>query len=159
LAYYYAHRDKISEEKREERRQYVKQWRTANPEKMRAYNLKAREWNRTHREKMREIDVAWRTANPEKRRASYERWRVANPEKMAAKEGRRRSRKMLTAEVLTKEELTAITEIYRQCRLMTKLSGIQYHVDHKIALSNGGKHHPENLQLLPAMENLKKGAR
>jgi 5-methylcytosine-specific restriction endonuclease McrA len=33
---------------------------------------------------------------------------------------------------------------------------VGYEVDHAIALSNGGPHHQDNLQYLPAMENRRK---
>jgi len=39
------------------------------------------------------------------------------------------------------------------------MTGIQHHVDHIIPLSKGGLHHPDNLQILTAEENLKKGAK
>jgi len=38
-------------------------------------------------------------------------------------------------------------------------SGEEYHVDHIIPLAKGGLHHPDNLQVLPADLNLKKGAK
>jgi len=46
-------------------------------------------------------------------------------------------------------DMKLIAEIYRMCP-----SG--YEVDHIIALAEGGPHHPDNLQYLPAMENRKK---
>ena len=42
-----------------------------------------------------------------------------------------------------------INKIYEMCP-------VGYEVDHAIALSNGGPHHQDNLQYLPAMENRRK---
>ena len=47
-------------------------------------------------------------------------------------------------------DLKLITKIYEHCP-----EG--YHVDHKIALANGGLHHQDNLQYLPISENCRKG--
>ncbi len=42
-----------------------------------------------------------------------------------------------------------IKEIYKKCPT-------GYEVDHIIAIADGGKHHPDNLQYLPCLENRKK---
>jgi 5-methylcytosine-specific restriction endonuclease McrA len=33
---------------------------------------------------------------------------------------------------------------------------MEYHVDHRIPISRGGLHHPDNLWVIPATENLRK---
>jgi transposase len=40
---------------------------------------------------------------------------------------------------------------------LEKLEGVPYHVDHVISLWSGGRHHPSNMQLLTAEDNVKKG--
>ena len=40
---------------------------------------------------------------------------------------------------------------------MTEEFGEKYHVDHIIALENGGAHHQDNLRVITAKENLEKG--
>ena len=47
-------------------------------------------------------------------------------------------------------DLALIKRIYENC-----LDG--FHVDHRIALANGGLHHQDNLQYLPISENCRKG--
>jgi len=40
--------------------------------------------------------------------------------------------------------------------LITKQTGVTMHVDHIIPLAKGGLHHPLNLQIIPAIDNLEK---
>jgi hypothetical protein len=60
---------------------------------------------------------------------------------------------------LTKEETQKIRLIYEECQRLSKETGILHHVDHIIPLALGGLHHPSNLQILTAEENLKKGCK
>ena len=58
---------------------------------------------------------------------------------------------------LSDVDAARLKEVYRQCQAMNKRAGvIAYHVDHQISLNAGGKHHPDNLLILTAEENLKK---
>lgn len=171
--YWARKRDQLPDDTQQQERRrlrkiaYMAAWRKNNTEKMHGYQAKARA---KHREKINALTAKWRAANlerarvgimswhiahPERVRAIKAKWRFANPERNAL----RRAKKMEAVKELTKEELIVIREVYRQCRLMTKLTGIEYHVDHKIALAKGGKHHPDNLQLLTAKDNLQKGAK
>lgn len=61
--------------------------------------------------------------------------------------------------MLTLNEAAAELEIYKQCYLQSHATRIPHHVDHRIPLSKGGAHHPDNLQILTATENLKKGSK
>jgi hypothetical protein len=59
---------------------------------------------------------------------------------------------------LTPRERKEIGEIYAEARRLTKQTGIEHHVDHIKPLASGGEHHPSNLRVITAEENLKKGA-
>ncbi len=50
-----------------------------------------------------------------------------------------------------------IAEFYEESERLTRETGMSHHVDHIIPLSKGGLHHEDNLQVLTAEENLKKG--
>ena len=59
-------------------------------------------------------------------------------------------------EDLLKKEKEQVLAIYSESRRLTKETAIQHHVDHIKPLAKGGRHHPSNLQILTAKENLKK---
>lgn len=71
----------------------------------------------------------------------------------------RRARKVNATVPLTEKEKLEVREIYRMRDLMKRLTGEAYEVDHIIPLARGGKHHPNNLQVITALENRSKGAR
>jgi 5-methylcytosine-specific restriction endonuclease McrA len=61
---------------------------------------------------------------------------------------------------LSTEETELIQQIYDQRDKLNQKAGfIQYHVDHVIPLAKGGWHHPENLQVISASDNVRKGAK
>ena len=58
---------------------------------------------------------------------------------------------------LPSEVKMEIKQIYEKRDLMNKEAGeILFHVDHIIPVSKGGKHHPSNLRIITAFENLSK---
>ena len=60
---------------------------------------------------------------------------------------------------LTESEQIQVRAIYKLRARISEATGIEHHVDHHIPLSRGGKHHPDNLWVIPASENLSKGAK
>ena len=61
---------------------------------------------------------------------------------------------------LNQQEKEQIQKIYAERDRRNQAAGfIMYHVDHVTPLAKGGLHHPENLQLLTAGENVRKGNR
>ena len=58
-----------------------------------------------------------------------------------------------------KEEMWLIKEAYALAKLRTHIHGFSWHVDHVVPLQGelvSGLHIPENLQVIPWMENIKK---
>lgn len=102
----------------------------------------------------------WQKANPEKRKAHRKKWQEAHPEKQrayaAAKCARRR--KQINKIKLTAGEKLFVDEYYKIAAELTT-SGVQHEVDHIIPISKGGLHAPWNLQVLPAEDNRRKGAK
>ena len=78
-------------------------------------------------------------------------------EKTSNKTYRYRAAKFSQTLVLTKEENERILTLYKECAILTEATGVLHHVDHIHPISKGGIHHPDNLQILTAMENISKG--
>lgn len=134
------------------------------------------------RECARVIAKERRLANPETHRAGVRkstqkhyaaklarntRYRRENPDKVS--EWKRKDRQKNKARVLAcnamrrsqhagetssqVRQLYALRDFYRAMSL-----GEEFHVDHVVPLSKGGKHVFENLRVIPAIDNLRKGA-
>jgi hypothetical protein len=104
-------------------------------------------------EHRKEIQAKYREAHIDNCRKMVANWRKQNPYKHAAKEAKRRALKLNATPAWA--DLKKIEEIYRNCPK-------GFHVDHVIPLNGKdicGLHVPENLQYLPAIENIKKGNR
>lgn len=107
--------------------------------------------------------MVWRQKpeNREKDRAAMRKVNK-NPRRVAVRNALKSARRVKCQEDtknLSPEELDKIYKIYERCRLISEATGIKHHVDHIMPLSKGGLHHPDNLQILTAEENLKKGDR
>jgi len=73
---------------------------------------------------------------------------------------RRKQRIIDQTPELTEIEKEQIKQIYEERSRLNDAAGyILYHVDHKVPLSKGGLHHPSNLTILKATENIIKGSR
>jgi hypothetical protein len=73
---------------------------------------------------------------------------------------RRKKRLHEQTPVLTELEQQQIRQIYEERDRLNQAAGfICYHVDHVAPLARGGQHHPGNLQLITASENVRKGSR
>lgn len=59
---------------------------------------------------------------------------------------------------LSIEEKNKIFEIYNEARKLSFATNIPHHVDHIRPLAAGGTHHPANLRVISAEENLSKGS-
>jgi len=63
-------------------------------------------------------------------------------------------------DALPDDEKRRVDEIYQEAYELNEEHGPKsFHVDHIIPISKGGKHHPDNLQILSAEENLRKGTK
>jgi hypothetical protein len=99
----------------------------------------------------------WRRRNPEKAAAHAERWRKANPEIAVERNRRRQAAKLGSSPAWANKFF--MQEIYHLAKLRTKYLGIPHHVDHIVPLQGKnvcGLHVEHNLQVIPAVDNLRK---
>lgn len=116
-----------------------KLYRTNNPDKVKAYNA---------------------SRDPIENRLRSSRWKKANLAKTAANEANRRARKIQATPFWANKDL--IEYFYIKAKFMTWFTGVPHEVDHIVPLRGKnvcGLHVENNLQVIPEIENVKKGNR
>ena len=90
-------------------------------------------------------------------------WKKINSDKHCSIESKRRASKLnATPKWLTESDNLLINCKYSLAKMLSRETGIQYHVDHIVPLKSKvvcGLHVPWNLQVIPATENLRKSNR
>ena len=110
----------------------------------------SRQWRKNNKDRSR----VWINSNKISSRKANKKWHSANKDKVLVLNAKRRSDKLNQTPVLTDLEKQKISLYYK----ISAYLGDFWHVDHAIPLSKGGLHHPDNLQIISAEENLKKNA-
>ena len=149
-AYHEANKDKIKVTK--------KAYHKANKDKIAA---KVSAYYDANKDKIKVNMKAYREANKEKVAATKKAWAVANADKVTAKVSRRRALKLKLIPKHLKKcpvEKQRLLDIYKLSTLISKATGIEYHVDHMWPMSDGGPHWSGNLQIITAYENISKHA-
>jgi len=135
---------------------YGKQWRDNNKEAIKKIQ---RKYYDTHKKEEYERVRRWQKNNKEKwneyqRRRFRERYKE-DPvfrEKVYRKGVERQAITKQQTPKLNKLNLERIQNIYT----ISTILGPTFHVDHIVPLSKNGLHHPDNLQIIPAKDNLSK---
>lgn len=132
-------------------------WNAANPDKA---NANKRAWKAANPDKVRASGKAYRALNPDKLRSRVKAWRDANPEIVRAIDHCRRTRKRNAPGTHTAQQVKELLlKQKRRCIYCRVDIRKKYHVDHIVALANGGSNHINNIQLLCPSCNLSKNAR
>ena len=120
-------------------------WRSANPEKMKAYK------------------DAWAERNKEAQKERLRLWKKANKEKVMADFHKRRAKKINATPAWYGEfDGFVMHEALLLAKLRQSITGIKWHVDHMIPLQSevaSGLHCADNIQVIPQRFNLKKANR
>jgi len=137
---------------REKRLEYRKQYYQKNRDKYSEYNKQYRQDNL---DKMKEYEKQYYQEN----REHYSEYKKKNREKYTANEMKRNALKrdsIPEALLNCPIEKDRLEKTYKLRSLLSKATGVEYHVDHIWPLSKGGPHWSGNLQVITAEENLSK---
>lgn len=107
-------------------------------------------------EKVKKSRRNWVVNNREKYNQINYRWMKNHPDKTLEFSGKRRARQINATLMIGRDQQGIIDSIYQCSVRVSKCTGIKHHVDHIIPLSKGGYHIPPNLQVLPAVINMRK---
>jgi len=133
--------------------EYKKQYRAKTIEQRKAYMKK---WHSANAEAQTIYRKEYREANP----MYFSLYAKANKSKLNAKTRRRQAMIInRTPAWVDSEELWLIKEAYALAELRTNLFGFSWHVDHIVPLQGklvSGLHTISNLQVIPAIENIRK---
>lgn len=117
-----------------------------------------------HKLRTRSYNLAYRARNLNQvllcSRQSAKRWRENNLGKHNAHMARRRANKLTATPAWV--DMLAIKDLYLLAQIRTAETGIKYSVDHIVPLKGKnvcGLHCPENLQVIPLIDNIRKGNR
>lgn len=150
-------------------------YRKNNPEKRLENSYR---WREANKERVREQEQARRAADPTRYRAAVKKHYYANlgKERERAKAWREENKGLInfytskrkaarlqrTPAWLTDDDHWMIEQAYELAALRAQRFGFPWHVDHVLPLRGknvSGLHVPTNLQVIPGVENLRKGNR
>lgn len=149
--------------------EFQPKWRANNSEKIQQYAKKHAKahavsnkiWRQKNKEKIQQYAKQWQQQHADKCNESSREWRSRNRDAINALKAQRRADMLQRMpKWLTSDEKWMIAQAYDLARLRTKMTGIDWHVDHVLPLRGknvSGFHTPYNLQVIPAIDNLRKG--
>lgn len=149
--------------------------RTARAKNKNKYKSKLYEWRKNNPEKVAALQLAWRRRNPETDRksrakwaannrvkvnSSISKWKKNNSQKVASYNGQRRAVKLSATPAWANKFFIEEAYDLAKRRSLLKTGGIaKWHVDHIVPLKSNlvcGLHVEHNLQVIPAVVNVKK---
>jgi hypothetical protein len=132
-------------------------WKARNPDTAGKASLR---WQKENREAGRKAQAKWRAENLEQARKNEAAYRARNKPKTRAKFVAYKAAKIQATPSWANEE--KIREFYFAADFLGLVTGEWYHVDHIVPLRSKtvcGLHTDQNLQVIPASDNLRKNNR
>ena len=130
------------------------------PERVARKRAADAEYRKNNREKFIAGIAAWSKKNPEKAKQYAKKTKEKNRGRINADTVARRLAKAHRTPVwLTEDDKWLLKEAYNLAVLRTKMFGFTWHVDHIIPLQGevvSGLHVPDNIQVIPWIENVRK---
>ncbi len=114
-------------------------------------------WDLKNQEKVKDYTIKWRNLNLEKAKSNVRLFAKNNPWHANYRNAKRRALKMFATPSWANNFF--ISEIYNLAKLRNSNGQIKWHVDHIIPLKNKyvcGLHVENNLQIIPAILNMRK---
>jgi hypothetical protein len=139
----------------------LRDYRLDNREVLLAHKREAAKiYRKKYPEQVRAITIKSVAKNRVARNAEKTAWARRNPSKVMALTRKRQTSKLLrTPKWLGSEEYWIIEQAYELAALRTKMFGFAWHVDHVIPLQGknvSGLHVPQNIQVIPWIDNIRK---
>jgi 5-methylcytosine-specific restriction endonuclease McrA len=126
------------------------------PETLEKFKKARDSYNGNNKEELSKKSKARREADPEKYRDRSKKSYKENRAYYIEKSRIRNSVARLSLAELNDTDKRISALCYKASQRISKCLGVTFHVDHIKPLSKGGKHAPENLQIVPAKWNLSK---
>lgn len=125
-------------------------------------NVRQKEYRKENKNKTNELAKTYRNKNRDNFLNTLKKYRQSlrgKAVKASLQQKRRASQLNRTPNWLSEDDFWLIQEVYELASLRTKLTGVQWHVDHIVPMQGtivSGLHCPENLQVIPSIANVSK---
>jgi 2,4-dienoyl-CoA reductase-like NADH-dependent reductase (Old Yellow Enzyme family) len=120
-------------------------------------------WRNKNKDKVKQHNATQYVNHTQKIKAGVKAWAKNNPVKILAHTRSQQTKRLMRLpKWLTEDDHWAIEQAYELAALRTKMFGFSWHVDHILPLQGktvSGLHAPTNLQVIPGVENVRKGNR
>ena len=152
-----ANREKFNAQMKQYNRDHPENWKNYYKKNKEHLNAKRKTYYHANKEEISRKYKLWYAKNKEKMRARATDWQKNNPDRSNANCRRYFASKLNATPAWANQFF--IKEIYHLAHLRTKIMGFRWHVDHIVPLRSKlvcGLHVENNLQVIPAIQNLKK---